>query len=216
LKNARNLLIDLDGTLTDPREGITRCIAHALWEMGQTPPPDEALLFAIGPPLRDSFATLLDTRDATRIEQAMKHYRDRFATVGLFENEVYPGIPEMLHGLDASGLRLFVATAKPHVYAKQILAHFNLSEPFEAIYGPELDGTRQNKTELLKHLIALERLDPACTMMIGDRIHDIEAAHANGCRSIGIAWGYGSAEELATADYRFDTPSALAGAFLAR
>jgi phosphoglycolate phosphatase len=205
----QNVLLDLDGTLTDPQAGITRSIAHALEAMGHTQPPTSDLLFAIGPPLRGSFATLLNTSDAAQIETAMTLYRERFATIGLFENEVYDGVPDMLANLRAAGYRLFLATAKPHVYAVRILEHFNLHLPFAAIYGAELDGTRQDKRDLLAYLLAREQLDAGTCVMIGDRSHDVYAAQANGCASIGVTWGYGSAEELADADRRSDTPEEL-------
>ena len=205
----QNVLLDLDGTLTDPQTGITRCIAHALGAMGHTPPPTPELLFAIGPPLRGSFATLLNTSDPAQIETAMALYRERFATIGLFENEVYNGVPKMLAKLHSAGYRLLLATAKPHVYAVRILEHFNLHLPFTGMYGAELDGTRQNKRDLLAHLLAREQLDANTCVMIGDRSHDIHAAQANGCASIGVKWGYGSAGELSDADRRCDTPNEL-------
>lgn len=194
------ILLDLDGTLTDPALGITNCIAYALKRLHSEPPPAEALHFAIGPPLRGSFATLLDTTDATTIEEAMSFYRERFATVGLFENMVYDGVPQMLADLKANHFRLLLATAKPQVYATRILEHFNLRAAFDHVYGSELDGTRQHKTDLLAYLIAEQNLAPAYAVMIGDRHHDIDAARANGCRSLGVTYGYGCADELAQAD----------------
>ncbi len=205
----QNVLLDLDGTLTDPQIGITRCIGHALVSMGQTPPETRDLLFAIGPPLRASFATLLNTTDTVQIETAMTLYRERFATIGLFENTVYDGVPDMLANLGSAGYRLFLATAKPHVYATRILKHFNLHLPFASIYGAELDGTHQDKRDLLAFLLAREPLDAESCVMVGDRLHDIHAAQANGCASIGVTWGYGSATELAGADERCDGPRKL-------
>lgn len=205
----QHVLLDLDGTLTDPRTGITRCIAHALTALGRTPPATEHLLFAIGPPLRNSFAALLETSDSTQIEAAMTIYRELFSTVGLFENELYVGIPELLDDLRSAGYRLWLATAKPHVYAARILEHFQLHLPFDAIYGAELDGTRQDKRDLLAYLLAREQLDAGSCVMIGDRSHDIHAAEANGCKSIGVTWGYGSAEELSGADRLCDAPGDL-------
>ena len=151
------VLFDLDGTLTDPREGITRCIAYALERMAREPPDVTDLRFAIGPPLRTSFAKLLETDDPRAIELAVKHYRERFSTVGLFENTVYPGIPETLAELKTAGCKLLLATAKPHVYAHRILEYFNLRAPFDAVYGSELDGTRQHKTDLLANRYSHQR-----------------------------------------------------------
>ena len=206
------VLLDLDGTLTDPKEGITRSICHALERMAHPVPDTADLLFAIGPPLRTSFATLMQTDDPRAIEMAMTFYRERFATVGLFENRVYEGIPEMLAALKNVGCKILLATAKPHGYARQILEHFNLLAPFDGIYGSELDGTRQHKTDLLAFLLEREKIDPVnrFTVMVGDRHHDIDAARANGCGAMGVSWGYGSASELAHADMICDYPMDIA------
>lgn len=131
----KGLLFDLDGTLTDPREGITRSIAYALERMGREPPPLEALTFAIGPPLRRSLATLLGDGRSTTVERALALYRERFADVGLFENAVYEGMAEALRELAAGGAALYVATSKPRVYAERIIRHFGLDAHFEAIHG---------------------------------------------------------------------------------
>lgn len=142
------VLLDLDGTLTDPALGITNCIAYALSRLDATVPPSKELHFAIGPPLRASFATLLGADDPVTIERAMALYRERFADIGLFENSIYDGVPEMLASLKAQNRRLLLATAKPHVYAQRILAHFAIDTPFDGVYGSELDGTRQHKGDL--------------------------------------------------------------------
>jgi phosphoglycolate phosphatase len=142
------LLFDLDGTLTDPREGITRSIAYALGQLGIEPPPLTELTFAIGPPLRASLARLIgsDSRDA--VERALVLYRERFAAVGLYENAPYEGIAAALEVAARSGGRLFVATSKPRVYAERIVRHFGLEAHFEAIHGCELDATREDKRDL--------------------------------------------------------------------
>ena len=203
-------LLDLDGTLTDPALGITSCIAYALARLNVVVPPASELHFAIGPPLRGTFATLVGTDDAIIIEQAMVFYRERFADVGLFENDIYEGVPEMLATLKARNIALLLATAKPHGYARRILTHFDMLAPFDAIYGSELDGLRQHKGDLLAYLIDQERIDPQNTVMIGDRHHDIDAARANGCHSIGVTYGYGSAAELAHADRLCGSPALIA------
>lgn len=205
-----NVLLDLDGTLTDPALGITNCIAHALAGLDVTVPPLHSLHFAIGPPLRDTFATLLETDDTVIIEHAMVLYRERFADTGLFENEIYDGVPEMLAALKAQNYRLLLATAKPRVYAHRILAHFNILGCFDGVYGSELDGTHQRKDGLLAYLISREGIDPASTVMIGDRHHDIDAARANGCKAVGVTYGYGSAGELAHADQLCVSPAGIA------
>lgn len=209
------VLFDLDGTLTDPKEGITRSIAYALERMSRVVPNIDDLRFAIGPPLRDSLATLLDTSDSNAIELAMHHYRERFASIGLFENAVYPGIPETLAAMKSAGYKILLATAKPHVYATRILQHFALSAPFDAVYGCELDGSRQHKTDLIAYLLKREEINPTDqpTVMIGDRVHDIVAAHANGCEAIGVTWGYGSAAELRNANLIAHRPADLVELF---
>ena len=204
------VLLDLDGTLTDPATGITNCIAYALTRVDVAAPSPNDLHFAIGPPLRGSFATLLKTNDTVLIERAMVLYRERFAETGLFENIVYNGVPEMLADLKMRNYRLLLATAKPHVYARRILRHFNIATQFDGIYGSELDGTRQHKADLLRYLLERENIDPSSAVMIGDRHHDIDAARVHGCRAIGVTSGYGSAEELAHADRLCDSPAHIA------
>ena len=193
------VLFDLDGTLTDPREGITRCIAHALERMGVAPPPLDALTFAIGPPLRDSLAQLLGTRERAAVERALALYRERFADVGLFENAPYAGIHEALAAIRGAGARLFVATSKPHVYAERIVRHFGLDAHFVEVHGCELDGTREDKRDLLAHLLPRHGIAPEHAVMIGDRGVDMRAARHHGVRAVGALWGYGTAEELETA-----------------
>ena len=193
------ILFDLDGTLTDPREGITRSIAHALERMGLEPPPLDELTFAIGPPLRASFARLLGRDDRASVEEAIAHYRERFAEVGLFENQPYEGVTEVLATLRDSGAAMIVCTSKPLVYARRIVEHFGLHVHFDAIHGCELDGTREDKRDLLAHLLPHHAIDPRDAVMIGDRGADMIAACHHGVRAVGALWGYGSREELAAA-----------------
>lgn len=204
-------LFDLDGTLTDPREGITRSLAYALERMGIRPPAPDELLFAIGPPLRASLARLLGTDSSEAVERALLHYRERFAEVGLFENRPYDGIAETLDSLRAAGLRLFVATSKPTVYARRIVERFGLAPHFLGVHGCELDGTREDKRELLAHLIPRHGLDVGNAVMIGDRGADMRAARHHGLHALGALWGYGSSEELreAGAHSLCEVPSAL-------
>jgi phosphoglycolate phosphatase len=192
----RALLFDLDGTLTDPREGITKCLAHALRRMGVEPPPLDSLTFAIGPPLRASLAKLLGTDSREAVERALAHYRERFADVGLYENAPYEGIDAALVALRDAGFALYVATSKPRVYAERIVAHFDLHAHFEAVHGCELDGTREDKRELLAHLFPSHGLDPTRAVMVGDRGVDMLAARHHGARALGALWGYGTREEL--------------------
>jgi phosphoglycolate phosphatase len=208
----RNLLFDLDGTLTDPGVGIIACVRHALAKLDRPQPAPDSLRWVVGPPLRDSFAGLLQDRDAATVEAAIAFYRERYATVGMYENIVYPGIPALLAAQRRAGRRLFVATSKPRVYALRIIEHFELRQHFAGVYGAGLDGSLSEKPALLAHLLAAERLDPAATAMIGDRRHDVAGARAVGIRAIAVGYGYGSAEELAAAapDHVCPTVEALA------
>lgn len=190
------LLFDLDGTLTDPFLGITKCILYALRMLDRPLPPKESLRWCIGPPLKNSLAKLLDSDDQALIDKALALYRERFGTVGLFENEVYDGIPKALEVLKESGHVLYVATSKPGVYAERIVDHFNLNHYFKRIYGSELDGTRSDKTHLLSHILKKESIAAAEVAMIGDRKYDIIGANENGVASIGVLWGFGTKEEL--------------------
>jgi phosphoglycolate phosphatase len=189
-----NLLIDLDGTLTDPKLGIINCVQHALAELGQAMPPGDDLLWFIGPPLRASFEQLL-VGTGEDAERAVTIYRERFGTIGLLENDVYDGVEELLSAQTAAGKRQFIASTKPHVYIHPILEHFRLNHHFERIYGSELDGTRAVKSDLLRYIFAELDLNPTETVMIGDRVHDMAAAKAVGVTSIWVDYGYGDAAE---------------------
>jgi phosphoglycolate phosphatase len=191
-----NILFDLDGTLTDPYEGITQSIVHALETLGKEAPEPKELKWCIGPPLQNSFAKLLGSNDEQLAEKAIEIYRERYSTIGLFENEVYEGIHELLKSLKADGHILYVATAKPTVYSEQIISRFDLQQYFIKVYGSELDGTRTNKADLIAHIIKCEALDPTETLMVGDRQYDMLGANANDLSSVGVLWGYGTLEEL--------------------
>jgi phosphoglycolate phosphatase len=192
----RSVLFDLDGTLTDPRIGITRCIQHALEVLGRAVPREEELLWCIGPPLQTSFARILDTEDSELLRQAITAYRERFSTLGLFENTLYAGIEQMLVELRVKGYRTFVATSKPRIFAERILEHFQLSSLFAGVHGSELDGTRVDKGELIAHLLEVEGLRPDAVIMVGDREHDMVGGAQCGVRCIGVTYGYGSEAEL--------------------
>ena len=194
-----NILFDLDGTLTDPGVGIVSCIRYALERLGRELPPDQALSRYIGPPLRESFGEILHTSDKCAIDHAVNVYRERYSTIGLLENEVYPGIPEALAQLSERGVTLFVATSKPEIYAQRILEHFGLAGHFRRIWGCELDGARSDKGELIAHVLLREKLARSETLMIGDRSHDAVGARANGIVPVGVLWGYGDEAELASA-----------------
>jgi phosphoglycolate phosphatase len=207
------LLVDLDGTLTDPAEGIIGCFRLALETLGRIAPPATELHWIIGPPLRGCFAEALNGEGDP--EEALKIYRGRYSVEGLFEATVYDGVREALAELRAAGTRLFLCTAKPLVYAERILSHFDLERHFEAAYGDELGGRFQDKADLIAHILQRERLDADDCCMWGDRKHDVLAANRNGMPTIGALWGYGGADELraAGAAALCETPSQVPAAF---
>ena len=161
------IFFDLDGTLTDPKLGITRSIQYALNKLNRTTPAENELTWCIGPPLLASLKKLLGNDDLADI--ALSLYRERFADIGIFENDVYPGIEDTLSLLAKSGHRLFVATSKPGVYAQRIIDHFKMTAYFDRVFGSEMDGTRSDKTELLKYALQTTSVEPFHAIMIGDR-----------------------------------------------
>ncbi len=191
------ILFDLDGTLTDPKIGITSCVQYALHKLGIEEPDLDELEPFIGPPLTDSFREFYGFDDET-VQQAVIYYRERFSTVGLFENDIYPGIAQMLERLKQAGRRLAVASSKPTVFVKQILEHFEILSYFDVVVGSELDGTRVKKEEVVEE--ALRQLlcdgNGHDIVMVGDRKFDIEGAKAYGIDSIGVAYGYAACGEL--------------------
>ena len=205
------IFFDLDGTLTDPKVGITRCIQCALTELGVTPPDADALTWCIGPPLLDSFKVMLGNEASAAT--ALTHYRARFAEVGLYENHLYDGVPEALHRLSGRGASLFVATSKPQVYAERIVEHFGLTMFFEGVFGPMLHGGRTSKTDLLGRALDETGVKAHAAIMVGDRSHDMVAATVNGTCAVGVLYGFGSREELAGsgAQLLVSSPTELSG-----
>lgn len=193
------LLFDLDGTLTDSREGITRCIQHALAELGVEGHSADAVNAQVGPALHASFAALLDTSDVDRLDLAVAIFRQRFEEVGMFENALYPGIAEAIEEFVANGFSLYVVTAKPHIYARRILEHFDLARRFLGVYGPELTHRNYSKESLIRQVCAEEHIGSGEAVMIGDRAEDILGAKRNGLFSVGALWGYGERSELEAA-----------------
>ena len=200
------LLFDLDGTLTDPKLGITTCVQYALRSFGIEEPDLDKLEPFIGPPLKDSFIQFYNM-DEKQAEAAVDKYRERFQDIGLFENEIYAGIKEMLRTLQKKGMHLAVASSKPTVYVERILEHFKIRKYFEVVVGSELDGRRVNKDEVvqeaLSQLFSGGLVERDKVYMIGDRKFDVEGARAQEVESIGVSYGYGSIGELkeAGADY---------------
>ena len=189
-----SVLFDLDGTLTDPFIGITSSIQHALRQMGHEPPASEELRRYIGPPLQANFMEMLG--DEALAAQAVGFYRERYGDVGKFENELIPGITDVLRTMTNAGYTLFVATSKLETYSIDIIDHFGLSPFFRRVYGSALDGSRADKGELIRHIVHTEGLDPQQTVMVGDRLHDAHGAARNDIRAVGVLWGFGDRAEL--------------------
>ena len=193
------ILFDLDGTLTDPGIGITNSVAYALDKWGIKVNDRTELYKFIGPPLVESFEKYYGfSHDDALL--ALKQYREYFSEKGLFENEVYNGIVELLEALKEQGKRLIVATSKPEVYSKRILEHFDLYKYFDFLAGATFDGKRVKKNDVIAYAIESCGIDDlSSVVMIGDREHDVLGAACFGIDSIGVLWGYGSREELKAA-----------------
>jgi phosphoglycolate phosphatase len=191
------ILLDLDGTLIDPAPGILGCCRQALEALGCPAEPDEDLRWVIGPPLRASFARLLGGHADP--EEAVRLYRSRYGETGLFEAAVYPGVVEALAALRGRGASLLVCTSKARPFAERIVEHFGLAPYLAGVYGAELDGRRDDKGDLIAHLLEAEGLRPEAACMVGDREHDIWAAARHGMAAIGVLWGYGGEAELRAA-----------------
>ena len=203
------IFFDLDGTLTDPKLGITSSIQYALQRLDLPVPSQDELTWCIGPPLRSSFVTMLGGE--ARADLAVSLYRERFGDIGLYENKVYPDIEHILAALKQSHGRLFVATSKASVFAERIIDHFRLRDYFEHVFGAELDGTRADKADLLAYALKNAAVNPKRALMIGDRSHDIIGAKKNGMAAVGVLYGYGSERELieAGASHICATPRAV-------
>ena len=199
----RHILFDLDGTLTDPFEGITNSVVHALKRYNIEVTDKRELRSFIGPPLVESFMKYFNFTEADA-KNAVEVYREHFGTKGLFETDLYEGIPNMLSELKSRGKTVIMATSKPEVYARRIAEHFDIAKYFDYMAGSELNGQRIAKTEVIEYaLSSLGISDRRNCLMIGDRLHDINGAKKSDIHSVGVLWGYGSREELeeAGADY---------------
>ena len=189
----KNILFDLDGTLTDSGEGIINCAILALEHFGLPIPSREALRVIVGPPLDQSFIRFGVPADRT--DEAIRVYRSRYTTVGKFENYPYPGIRETLEALQKAGHRLFVATSKPETMSVEILEKFELAQYFELICGATMDGSRSHKADVIAYLLgkvgSLENV-----VMVGDTKFDVLGAKEHGIATVGVAWGYGTREEM--------------------
>ena len=190
------IVFDLDGTLTDPGEGITASVSYALEQMGLPVPERQELYKFIGPPIYDSFTTFYGF-DEEQTARAVKYYREHYGTQGLWGNEVYEGIPQLLAKLKAAGKQLLVATSKPEVFAIQILERFDLKQYFDLVAGSTLDSSRVKKGDVINYALSALELEPGPTViMVGDREHDVLGARQAGLDCIGVLFGYGDEPEL--------------------
>lgn len=191
----KDLLFDLDGTITDPALGITNSVQYALKEYGIQEEYQNLLKF-IGPPLIDSFKEFYGFSQE-KAEAAVRKYREYFSEKGLFENKVYPGMEEFLQQLKKDGYCLSIATSKPEKFAKEIIEHFALDLYFDFIFGASMDSTRSKKGDIIAYALKeLEITNKDEVIMIGDRMHDIIGAHENGLKAIGVLYGYGDCQEM--------------------
>jgi phosphoglycolate phosphatase len=201
------ILFDLDGTLTDSGLGITKAVQYALGQMGYEVPERESLFCFIGPPLHKSFQRHYQMDEDTSVE-AVRQFRVYYNQMGgILENEVYPGVRELLRDLKKAGKRLMIATSKPQAAAELVMHHFGLSQFVPEIVGGT-DDTRNTKGKVIGYALREFGVSPDTAVMVGDREHDIHGAAENGIPAIGITWGYGDRAELENAGAKavFDTP----------
>jgi phosphoglycolate phosphatase len=197
--NERTVLLDLDGTLSDSRPGIAACFRFTLSKLGHDPTSSGDLTWAVGPPIAVSLAKLLAPYGDDRVQEALTIYRKRYSSDGLYDCSVYPGVAAMLDGLRDMGFAMHIATSKRRDFAERVIDYLGLRSYVRGVYGAEPAGGLDHKQDLLAHILTVEHIEAADCVMLGDRLHDIEAARANAIRSIGALWGYGGREELENA-----------------
>lgn len=195
------ILFDLDGTLTESGEGITKSVQYALEKLGQPEPDLKKLEVFVGPPLLQQFMKYAGLDEETAVK-AVEYYRERYTDIGIFENKVYPGVEDMLDKLRGKGYILAVASSKPERFVKKVLDHFDLTKYFHEIVGSEMNGGRTSKADVIEE--ALDRLHMADhrdqVVMVGDKEHDVFGARKAGLQCLAVFYGYGSEEELKNAN----------------
>ena len=215
MKNYKYIIFDLDGTITDPKVGITKSIDYALRHFGIETSNLDSLCKYIGPPLMEAFQEDYDFSEG-KAKSAVSKYREYFNVTGIYENIVYAGVEEMLQNLRDKQKKLMIATSKPTDFATRILEHFNLIQYFDFVAGSEMDGRRSNKADVIRFVIEENQiLDISEAIMIGDRKHDIIGAKVTGIDSVGVLYGYGDKDELtqAGADYILETVEDISDLF---
>ncbi len=201
------VMFDLDGTILASKEGIFRSAAYALSKLGLPMPLEEDMMAFLGPPLSQGFATVCHV-PAERVEDAVKWYREYYNGGGKFEAYIFEGMRECLQTLRGAGIRTYITTSKPHVFAKEIMAHFDMTSLFDGIYGSEFDGTRGRKSEVVEYCMMQNGLTKDDTVLVGDRHFDVDGARKCSVDCIGVAFGYGGKSELVNAGARYVVESA--------
>lgn len=195
MNRVRNILFDLDGTLTDSKEGIVNAVLHAVAKMNLVEHNPEELVSFIGPPLKESFIQRYRLSEA-EAKEALALYREYYSVQGKYENKIYPGIRELLRVLNDIGQMLFIATSKPTLFSRQIAEHFSIDIYFRDIVGSRLDHTRTGKSEIIRHILEKQHLDASETIMIGDRENDLSGARECGVASVAVSYGFGNPGEF--------------------
>lgn len=206
-----SVLLDLDGTISDSRPGIAACFRFMLAQMGHDPAVAGDVTWAVGPPIAVSIRSLLEIYGDDRVDEALLIYRSHYSDVAIYDCAVFPGISGLLTELRDAGHTLCVATSKRRDFAERVVDFLGLRPLLPKVYGALPGGGLDNKADLLAEILRVEAYDPAATIMVGDRYHDIHAAKANNLRSAGVLWGYGGADELrqAGADYLVERPERI-------
>lgn len=197
------ILFDLDGTLTDPREGITKSVQYALSKMGIEEPDLTALEHFIGPPLYDEFRRCYDFDD-TQAKQAVAAYRERFSVHGWKENILFDGVPTMLKTLREAGKTLAIASSKPTLFVEKILELFEIAPYFDVVSGATLDGSISTKAQVVEQALAMLSVrDRKDVVLVGDRMHDVEGARSCDIDCVGVTFGFGGLQELQQAGAKY-------------